>query len=172
MSDARKRCNWAADDLLSTYHDEEWGIRPTDDARWLEFVVLETFQAGLSWRTILHKRNAFRRAFVGFDPVRVASFEALDVERLLQDETIVRHRKKIEAAVENAKIAVALMAQHGSLDAWFHHLSQTTDSPEQLLDALCRQFRFVGRTTAESIAFATGLLPAPHEAVCWRYATS
>lgn len=162
----RVRCSWATDESLCSYHDDEWGQHPDSDARWFEFIVLETFQAGLSWRTILHKRAAFRQAFRNFDPEEVAAFGNPDFERLLADSMIVRNRKKIVAAVDNAKIACALVERHGALGAFLTGLR-----PEEVLDVLCDTFRFVGRTTAESIAYATGLLPAPHDPTCWKSAS-
>lgn len=158
------RCRWVEDALLADYHDNEWGQMPTTDARWFEFVTLETFQAGLSWRTILHKREAFRQAFQGFEPARVAAFGESEIKDLMNDEGIVRNRKKIEAAVANARIAVSLQAQCGSLHGFFTSLHDL--KTQDLYRVLQQTFRFVGKTTAESIAFATGLQPAPHDAGC------
>lgn len=160
----RIRCSWANDPLLAYYHDVEWGRHPRGDHRWFEFVVLETFQAGLSWKTILHKRKAFRRAFSGFDIDKVAAYTATDVERLMDDASIVRNRKKIEAAVENAKIAQRLVVENGSLERFFMEKVKHAAEP---LEVIRQTFRFVGRTTAESIAFATGVVPPPHSAGCW-----
>lgn len=113
------RCWWAGTDpLYVKYHDEEWGQPVTDDSRLFEKICLEGFQAGLSWLTILRKRDAFRRAFAGFDIARVARFGARDVERLLGDAGIVRHRGKIESTINNAKRAQELVAEHGSLAAY------------------------------------------------------
>jgi DNA-3-methyladenine glycosylase I len=162
--DQRMRCAWADDPLLAYYHDVEWGRPPRGDHRWFEFVVLETFQAGLSWKTILHKRRAFRRAFSGFDIDKVAAYTVADVERLMGDASIVRHRKKIEAAVENARIAQRLVVESGSLERFFLDKVKPAADP---LEVIRQTFRFVGRTTAESIAFATGIVPPLHTAGCW-----
>lgn len=150
-----------------TYHDEEWGVRPESDERWFEFIVLETFQAGLSWRTILHKRTAFREAFRGFSIPVVAAFTPEDVTRLLEDARIVRNRRKIMAAIENARRALNLVEQYGSLSQYFDLFNNKSD--KQVLSHLQSTFAAVGRVTAESIAFATGLLPAPHDTECFKY---
>jgi DNA-3-methyladenine glycosylase I len=162
--DPLDRCSWVDNPLLVYYHDREWGRHPQGDARWFEFVVLETFQAGLSWRTILNKRKAFREAFQGFDVDKVAEFTESDIERLLNNPAIVRNRKKIEAAVENARIARELIREYGSLERFFLERVRTAADPLQILQ---NTFRFVGRTTAESIAYATGILPPPHPEPCW-----
>jgi DNA-3-methyladenine glycosylase I len=120
--DGLARCWWAgADSLYVAYHDEEWGTPVTEDRRLFEKICLEGFQAGLSWLTILRKRASFREAFAGFDIDRVARFGARDVARLLKDERIVRHRGKIESAINNAKCAAALRDEFGSLAAYFWH---------------------------------------------------
>ena len=117
-ADGVRRCPWAGGDpLYLRYHDEEWGFPVADDRRLFEKVCLEGFQAGLSWLTILNKRDAFRRAFAGFDAARVARFGARDVERLLGDAGIVRHRGKIESAINNARRVLELRAEVGSLAA-------------------------------------------------------
>lgn len=159
----RPCCAWVTDEELRAYHDDEWGQRPESDARWFEFIVLETFQAGLSWRTILRKRDAFRSAFAGFQVERVAAFDSADLTRLLSDAAIVRNRQKILATLENAKIAQRIIEQEGSLGAFL-----TRSTGDDLLRQLQSTFRFVGRTTAESIAYATGLIPPPHDADCWK----
>ncbi len=115
-----KRCWWPGEDpLYLRYHDEEWGRPVVDDRRLFEKVCLEGFQAGLSWITILRKRENFRKAFAQFDPERVARFTARDVQRLLSDEGIVRHRGKIESAINNAARALDLIEERGSLAAYF-----------------------------------------------------
>ena len=162
----RRRCAWVTDELLRVYHDEEWGTRPQTDAEWFEAIILETFQAGLSWKTILTKREAFRAAFARFDPSRVAEFTPIDVERLMHDAGIVRNRKKIEATLTNARIAVAKVREFGSLQAFFTGLEQ--DDRDVLVE-LQSTFRAVGQTTAQSIADATGLRKLPHDAVCWMH---
>jgi len=176
--DGRRRCGWcAATPEYVAYHDAEWGRPVTDDVRLFEKLCLEGFQAGLSWLTILRKREAFRRAFAGFDPARVARFGARDVERLLGDAGIVRHRGKIEAAIGNARALAGLVEAEGSLArlAWRHEppesarprrltpaaLRALTETPES--KALSRAlkgygFRFVGPTTVYAFMQAMGLV--------------
>ena len=116
--DGRKRCHWpGADEQYLAYHDHEWGRPVTDDVALYEKLCLEGFQSGLSWITILRKRETFRSAFAGFDPERVAAFDGSDIERLLGDAGIVRHRGKIEAAIANAHGTLAAREQYGSLAA-------------------------------------------------------
>src|SRR5436189_4073014 len=108
------RCHWAQTAPMITYHDEEWGVPVHDDRVLFEFLILEGAQAGLSWSTILNKRAAYRRAFAGFDPARVARFAPARVERLMQDAGVVRHRQKLESAVSNARAFLRVQAEHGS----------------------------------------------------------
>ncbi len=118
--DGRVRCWWGADDALySAYHDEEWGRPVTDDIRLFEKICLEGFQAGLSWLTILRKRENFRKAFRGFDFVKVARFEERDFHRLMKDAGIVRHRGKIRSTINNAKRALDLAEEFGSISDYF-----------------------------------------------------
>src|SRR5438132_6558492 len=118
MTDLR-RCAWAeSHPLLRDYHDHEYGVRIDDDRQLLERLILEMFQAGLSWLTILKKRAAFRRAFDGFDPARVAAYGDADRARLLADAGIVRNRLKVEAAIHNAGVVLELARHHGSFAAW------------------------------------------------------
>lgn len=172
------RCWWPGDDpAYLAYHDHEWGRPVDDDRRLYEKIVLEGFQSGLSWRTILHKRARFREVFHDFDPARVARFGERDVARLLGDAGIVRHRGKIEAAIANARAAVALIEQEGSLArfVWsfepppeerparldgptLRTLARTAAS-ERLAKALKKRgFRFFGPTTAYAMMQATGLV--------------
>src|SRR3954447_4959185 len=114
-----KRCFWAGDDpLLAAYHDEEWGVPIHDDRQWYEKLLLDGAQAGLSWLTILRKREGYRAAFAGFDPRRVARFTGADVERLMLDAGIVRNRLKIQSAITNARAFLAVQKEEGSFDAW------------------------------------------------------
>ncbi len=118
--DGVPRCWWCAGDpLYVAYHDGEWGLPSTDNLHIFEHVCLEGFQAGLSWITVLRKREAFREAFAGFDPEAVARFNARSVERLLRNDGIIRHRGKIESAVNNARRAIELIEEAGSLTAFF-----------------------------------------------------
>src|ERR1700747_1158326 len=115
----KKRCTWTGTDpLMVAYHDEEWGGPLHDDRLLFEFLVLEGAQAGLSWWTVLRKRDAYRRAFDGFDPRRVARFSPARIEALLGDASIIRNRAKISSAVENAKAFLEVQREHGSFDAF------------------------------------------------------
>ena len=115
-----RRCGWAPleDPAYLAYHDEEWGVPSHDDAHLFEMLTLEGAQAGLSWSTILHKREGYRRAFAGFDPAKVARFDARKIERLMQDASIVRNRLKIESTVANARATLAVRKELGSLDTY------------------------------------------------------
>lgn len=171
-TDGRPRCRWcAAAPEFEAYHDHEWGFPVADDIRLFEKLCLEGFQSGLSWRTILAKRENFRRAFAGFDFHRVARFDAKKVSSLLQDEGIVRHRGKIEAVIHNARCAVSLQAEHGSLAAYFWRFEvdaartaepQTVSvSPESTAlsaDLKRRGWKFVGPTTVYAFMQAMGLV--------------
>ena len=129
------RCAWpGADELYLNYHDKEWGRPVADDFRLFEKICLEGFQSGLSWLTILRKRENFRKAFDGFDFDRVARFTERDVERLLQDAGIIRHRGKIESTVNNAKRAQELVKEAGSLAAWFWQFEPQPHQRPKLLD--------------------------------------
>ena len=153
-----KRCSWAeGDPLYESYHDREWG-RPVDsDVRLFEKLSLEGFQSGLSWLTILRKREAFRRAFAGFSVEAVAGFSSADVERLLGDASIVRHRGKIEATVSNARRCLSLVDEFGSLAAYVWGFEGS--APEELSkDLRARGWRWVGPTTVYSFMQAMGLV--------------
>ena len=172
------RCPWAGDDpLYLAYHDEEWGMPVADDRRLFEKLCLEGFQAGLSWRTILHKREAFRAAFAGFDIERVARLGSRDVERLLRNAAIVRHRGKIESAINNARRALELIADAGSLAAYVWRfepdpasrpraitpevaarISVSAESLALSKDLKRRGFTFVGPTTLYAFMQAMGLV--------------
>jgi DNA-3-methyladenine glycosylase I len=164
------RCAWGASaPEYRRYHDEEWGRPVTDDRRLFEKLCLEGFQSGLSWLTILRKREAFRSAFAGFDYERVARYDERDVERLLADAAIVRHRGKIEATINNARRAVELVEAEGSIAAfvWRYeadpagHPSLVSESEESraLAKELKRRgWRFVGPTTVYAFMQAMGLV--------------
>ncbi len=170
--DRKPRCRWcgAAPEFLA-YHDRDWGFPVGDDIRLFEKLCLESFQSGLSWRTILAKRENFRAAFAGFDFRRVARFTARDVARLLKDPGIVRHRGKIEAVINNAKCAEVLAAEEGSLAAWLWRHEpdparraapqSVTTSPESLAlakELKRRGWKFVGPTTVFAFMQAMGLI--------------
>lgn len=182
-SDGNARCGWCGDDEdYVAYHDAEWGVRATSDNEWYEKVCLEGFQSGLSWITILRRRTAFREVFANFDPDVVATFTDSDVERLVLDERIIRHRKKISSTINNAKRALELRAEFGSLNAFFadyvepdehrpHALSDVpaqTDTSRALTKALRRRgWTFVGPTTMYAMAQSMGLVN-DHLIGCWR----
>lgn len=188
-ADALARCPWRGidDPLYARYHDEEWGVPHADDVRLFEKLVLEGFQAGLSWITILRKRDAFRRAFRDFDAACIARFSARDVERLMADTGIVRNRLKIESTIDNAKAYLALRkTQTLSSFVWAHaggksapnryaafgDVPAETEASKRLSKALKRAgFRFVGPTTVYSFMQATGmvndhLVGCPRHAAC------
>ena len=180
-----RRCSWCGiDPLYVRYHDEEWGRPVTDDRRLYEKVCLEGFQAGLSWLTILRKRENFRSAFAGFDPAKVARFGEKDVQRLLQDAGIIRHRGKIEATINNAQRLLELGEKEGSLAAfvWRHEPPKTSRPERMTREALVsmttcpesvalskalkkRGWRFVGPTTVYAAMQSCGIVD-DHVAGC------
>ena len=174
--DGVRRCRWGdSAPEYRPYHDDEWGFPVADDVRLFEKLSLEGFQAGLSWLTILRKREAFRAAFAGFEPARVARFGERDMRRLLADAGIVRHRGKIEAVINNARRALELAEAEGSLASYIWRfepqprevsldraaLAEITTSPESLAlakDLKRRGWRFVGPTTVYAFMQAMGLV--------------
>jgi DNA-3-methyladenine glycosylase I len=183
-----KRCEWAPleNPVYLAYHDEEWGVPVHDDRRLFEMLVLEGAQAGLSWSTILNKREGYRRAFAGFDPVKVARFDARKVERLLADPAIVRNRLKVESTVANAKAVIRVQEEDGSLDAFLwsfidgvpkvNRFGKLGDIPSETAESKAmskalkrRGFRFVGPTVCYAFMQACGLV-MDHVASCYRYA--
>jgi len=165
-STRRRRCAWASREPLIAYHDVEWGTPLHDDRRLFEFLILEGMQAGLSWETVLRKRDAFRHAFVGFDPVNVSRFTSKDVDRLMKDESIIRNRAKIEAAVGNAKALLVLRKEFGTFDTYVWKFD---DKDVLSKDLKKRGFRFVGPTIVESFMQAVGIRN-DHERGCYRRA--
>jgi DNA-3-methyladenine glycosylase I len=181
----RVRCPWAGDDpLYQAYHDDEWGVPSRDDRHLFEMLLLEGAQAGLSWITILKKRPAYRRAFAGFDPRRVARFDAARKQQLLADPGIVRNRLKIEAAVGNARAFLELQATHGTFADWLwgfvdgvprrNHFRTMARVPAStpLSDAISkdlkrRGFRFVGTTIVYAYLQAVGVVD-DHLRTCWK----
>lgn len=181
----KKRCWGDTDPLLRDYHDKEWGVPLHDDRRLFEFLVLEGMQAGLSWMTILRKRENFRRAFAGFDPERVARFTDRDVRRLLSDAGIIRNRLKIEAAIHNARCFLEIRREFGSFDRYIwsfvdgrpkkNRFRRLADLPARtpLSDVLSadlkkRGFKFVGSTIVYAHMQATGMVN-DHLVSCFRY---
>ena len=160
------RCWTTSDPAYNAYHDEEWG-RPVRDERGLyERLCLEGFQSGLAWITILRKREAFRRAFDGFDPERVARFAERDVERLLADAGIVRHRGKIEATIANARATLALREAGTLLEQLMWEYRDAPDGKELSRRLKATGFRFVGPTTVFSSMEACGIVNG-HIPKCW-----
>lgn len=186
-SDGRARCGWVSDDpLYERYHDDEWGLPLRGDRALFEKLSLEAFQSGLSWITILRRREGFRRAFDGFDWMTVADYGDADVARLLADEGIIRNRAKIAATIANAGVLRDwLSAEPGGLDAlvWAHRPTATRPRPSSLAElpartaesaALARALkarglRFVGPTTAYALMQSAGLVD-DHIVGCWRNA--
>ncbi len=171
---------------MRAYHDTEWGAPTHDDRRHFEFLILESAQAGLSWATILNRREAYRRAFVGFDPVRVARFDRRSVERLLRDKGIVRNRRKIEAGIRNAKAFLAVREEFGSFDRYLQGFAprrgraprtmrdlpaQTAESVTLSRELLRRGFTFVGPVVMYSHMQAVGLVN-DHVVGCFRRSPS
>jgi len=171
-----RRCFWAeGDPLMLAYHDDEWGVPLSDDRRWYEKLLLDGAQAGLSWLTILRKREGYRRAFAGFDPAKVARFTAVDVARLMQDEGIVRNRLKIQSAIGNARAFLELAKSEGSFDAWIWRFvggrpsrgnsrgrgdipARTAASDALSRELKSRGFNFVGSTIVYAFMQASGLV--------------
>ena len=179
------RCAWAGTDpLMVAYHDDEWGVPVHDDHRHFELLTLEGAQAGLSWTTILLKREGYRRCFEGFDPQRVAGFGDTDVQRLLDDPAIVRHRGKIESTITNAGALLAVADEFGTFDEYVWEFvggrpivgewdapgdlpSATPESAALSRDLKRRGFRFVGPTTVYAYLQAAGLVD-DHVTTCFR----
>lgn len=181
------RCAWAGEDpLYRAYHDEEWGVPLRDDTRLFELLVLEGAQAGLSWYTVLKKRPAYRAAFAGFDPRRVAAFGAAEIDAMLGNAGLIRHRGKLEAAVGNARAVLELQAAHGSFSDWLWGFvdgrplqnawrslaevpAQTPASQALSRELMRRGCRFVGPTIAYAFMQAAGLVN-DHTVDCFRHA--
>ena len=180
------RCPWCGEDpLYVSYHDDEWGSPLHDDARHFEFLLLETQQAGLSWRCILGKREAFRKAYSGFDPVKVARFSSAKIEKLLADPGIIRNRRKVEGAVKNARAFLATAEEFGTFDSYIWRfvdgnpivntwresssIPVTTSLSDVLAtDLKARGFSFVGSTTIYAHMQAIGMVN-DHVMSCFRW---
>lgn len=178
-----QRCFWATTPLSIAYHDDEWGVPVHDDTRFFEFLILEGAQAGLSWETILRKRENYRAAFDGFNPKKIAKYDERKIAALLQNEGIIRNRLKINSAVTNAIAFLAVQREFGSFDAYVWRfvngkpLKRKPDQPlaarTELSDALSkdllkRGFKFVGSTICYSFMQAVGLVN-DHDSRCYRY---
>ena len=180
------RCPWAETEPNVTYHDEEWGVPVHDDRLLFEFLILEGAQAGLSWTTILNKRDNYRKAFDGFRPEKIARYDTRDVKRLLGDAGIVRNRLKIVAAIENAKTFLAVRKELGTFDAYLWSFvggkpiqnrrrrmadvpGRTAESDAMSRDLQRRGFKFVGSTICYALMQATGMVN-DHLVTCPRHA--
>jgi DNA-3-methyladenine glycosylase I len=180
-----KRCPWAVSNLGIAYHDREWGVPVHDDRRLFEFLILEGAQAGLSWATILAKRENYRAAFAGFDPVKIALFNSGRVEKLLADPGIVRNRLKITSAIDNAKAFLKVQHEFGSFNdfiwqftggtpkknAWRsmkHIPAKSVESEAMSKDLVRHGFRFVGSTICYAFMQAVGMVN-DHLVDCYRY---
>ena len=183
----KTRCGWAAqnDALYVKYHDEEWGVPLHDDRRLFEFLVLEGAQAGLSWATVLRKRENYRKAFDDFDPKKVASYSDRKIRRLLSDEGIIRNRQKIASAVQNGKAFLKVQKEFGSFDRYVWQFvggrpkvnrwksmkeipAKTLESEAMSRDLIKRGFKFVGPTICYAHMQATGMVN-DHVVSCFRY---
>jgi DNA-3-methyladenine glycosylase I len=164
---ARKRCAWARNPLAIAYHDREWGVPVRDDGKLFEFLILEGAQAGLSWDTILAKRENYRRAFDRFDPRKVARYGAAKKRQLLGNAGIVRNRAKIEAAVLNARAFLEVQEAFGSFSAYVWRF---TDAGALSKDLKHRGFKFVGPTIMYAFMQAVGMVN-DHARDCFRYKT-
>jgi DNA-3-methyladenine glycosylase I len=179
---AKTRCAWAKGELDLRYHDEEWGVPLHDDRKLLELLILEGAQAGLSWTTILRKREAYRKAFDDFDARKIARYTARDVRRLLGDAGIVRNRAKVGAAIRNARAFLDVQAEHGSFDAYGWRFvggrpiqnawtgrppTETDESRAMSRDLRRRGFGFVGPTICYAFMQATGMVN-DHAVDCFR----
>ena len=181
MIDSKKRCFWVdlKDKTYIHYHDTEWGEPVHDDQKLFEMLILESFQAGLSWQCVLHKREAFRKAFDNFDVIKVAGYGPSKIEALCQNPDIIRHRGKIEAAIATARAFIAIQKDFGSFNEYLwsktdfktlRHLTSETTSP--LSDSLAKEFKkremhFLGSTTVFSYLCAVGVINA-HQKECFK----
>lgn len=181
------RCGWVnTDPVYIAYHDEEWGVRVEDDRKWFEFIVLDGFQAGLSWYTIIKKRDNFRRAFDNFEPEVVAEYSEAKIEALMLDEGLIRNRLKIRAAVSNAQAFLKIQSEFGAFNTYIWQFTDGKSLQNQwktlkevpastpLSDALSkdlqkRGFKFVGSTICYAFMQAAGMVN-DHLVDCFRYA--
>jgi DNA-3-methyladenine glycosylase I len=183
----KKRCPWGDSDdrQYRDYHDREWGVPVHDDRRLFELLVLEGAQAGLSWSTILHRRESYRRAFAGFDPKKVAAFDSRKVEKLLQDPGIIRNRLKVESAISNAKAFLEVQREFGSFDSYVWSFvggkpivnrrrsgsdipAVTPEAEGMSSDLVKRGFRFVGPTICYAYMQSMGMVN-DHVVYCFRH---
>jgi len=187
-SNRSRRCAWATTPLGIVYHDSEWGVPVHDDRTLFEFLTLEGAQAGLSWETILRKRDAYREAFAGFDPSRVARFSQARLDRLLENPGIVRNRLKVLSTVTNARAFLDVQREYGSFDAYVWDFvggtprvnrwrtprqvpARTAESDALSRDLIARGFKFVGSTICYAFMQAVGMVN-DHTVDCFRYAVT
>ena len=185
QKDKKQRCAWIADELMRRYHDREWGVPVREDRKHFEFLVLESAQAGLSWRTVLNKRENYRKAFAGFDPIKVAKFSRVKIQKLLKNPGIIRNRLKVEAAVNNAQRFLEIQKEFGSFSNYIWNFSghktkmngwktlkqlppNTPESDKLSLDLKKRGFKFLGSTVLYSHMQAVGIVN-DHVKTCFRY---
>ena len=183
---SKLRCTWSgSDEIMIRYHDEEWGVPVHDDLIWFEFIVLDAFQAGLSWKTVLHKREAFRQVFYGFDPVKVARMSDKEREKARQNPAIIRNRLKIRATVKNAMAFLKVQEKWGSFDSFIwsftngeiihnswrdlKEIPASTPLSDKVSNALKKEgFSFVGSTICYALLQASGVVN-DHLVHCFRY---
>ena len=181
----KNRCGWISDPLMQKYHDEEWGVPLHDDRKLFVFMVLDAFQAGLSWKTILNKRENFRRAFDNFIPEKIARYDEAKYEELLKDEGIIRNRSKIRATISNANAFLAVQKEFGTFDRYIWSFvghttirnswkslqdipAKTEVSDKMSKDLAKRGFKFVGSTICYAFMQAAGMVN-DHVTGCFRY---
>ena len=181
----KNRCQWAVNSMLKKYHDDEWGVPLHSDIRLFEFLILDGAQAGLSWSTILAKRTAYRKAFDSFDPKKMSKYKASDIRRLMKNSGIVRNRKKIESAVNNAKKFLEVKKEFGTFDAyvwkfvdyrtiknnygsWKDVPAVSKESQEMSRDMKMRGFSFAGPTICYAFMQSCGMVN-DHIASCFRH---
>lgn len=181
-----KRCEWCQNDLLMVkYHDEEWGVPVHDDRKLFEYMVLDAFQAGLSWKTILHKRENFRKAFDDFNPEKIAKYSSKKVEKLMNDSGIIRNKLKIMATITNARAFINIQKEFGSFDKYIWQFTshkkiknkyktineipaKSKESDSMSNDLKKRGFKFVGSTICYAFMQAAGMVN-DHTTACFRY---
>jgi DNA-3-methyladenine glycosylase I len=185
MIDDKQRCAWISDDMMRIYHDEEWGVELHDDRKLFEFMVLDAFQAGLSWKTILHKRENFRKAFDNFEPDMIACYDEEKYMELLADTGIIRNKAKIRATIGNAIAFIKIRQEFGSFDKYIWSFvdykpmmnawqsikdipPRTPVSDLMSKDLIKRGFKFVGSTICYSFMQAAGMVN-DHVVGCFRY---
>lgn len=186
VDDGKNRCAWmGSDPVMMQYHDEEWGVPVHDDRKWFEFMVLDAFQAGLSWRTVLHKRAAFHEVFHGFDPERVACMSDKDIQSACENKAIIRNRMKIQAAIKNAAVFLETQHKYGSFDSYIWSFSEgriqqnawktleeipaSTELSDRASKALKREgYSFVGSTICYAFLQAAGVIN-DHLVHCFRH---